>query len=480
MPEKINGLAFNRISDDSRNVVPGDLFFALQGARHDGTRFIDEALTRGAAAVIIAHGASLQREDPRIIRVEDPRSMLAEYAARFYRFPSRRLKVIGITGTNGKTTVSYLVRAIMTAAGKTPGVVGTIAHSWKDKTVASVNTTPGALEVQRLLNAMAEDGVICCAMEVSSHALDQGRVLGIDFTGAIFTNLTGEHLDYHGTIEKYLAAKARLFTGLGADRYAVINADDACYGYLRQATSARVISYGLTADADLRAEEIALTDDGTRFLVRDQRGSWSVTTPLIGLFNVYNILAAIACARAEGCERETIREALRECTGADGRLERVDPESGRRVYVDYAHTDDALENVLMALKAIAPRKIILVFGCGGDRDRSKRPRMGKVASRLADYVIITSDNPRSEDPALIAREIERGIEQGFTNYEMIPDRSDAIARAVRLGGAEDVVVIAGKGHERNQIIGSTVTPFSDKEVARLMISRYKGGGDAGA
>lgn len=470
MFKRIRGIRYSGISDDSRAIKKGDLFFAVSGARFNGSQFIKEALDKGAAAVIV--DKAIKAQGAKVMRVANVRQELARRACEFYNNPSKKMNTIGVTGTNGKTTVTYLLAAILKKAGRKPGIIGTIAHRWGDNVIDAKNTTPGALELQRLLNEMAKGGVDYCAMEVSSHSLDQDRVCGTDFKTAVFTNVTSEHLDYHKTFENYIKAKARLFGSLKRSSLAVLNCDDENFKFIRNKTRSKVLTYGIKKDADLRAEAITAGPDRTEFLVRTKEDLFLITSPLIGVFNVYNILAAIAVALEEGVGVKTIKEAVAGFKGAQGRLEPVGgPDAPFKVFVDFAHTDGALKNVLAALRDICKKRLITVFGCGGDRDRFKRPRMGEVACRFSDFVVITSDNPRSEEPLSIAREIEAGIDRAFRSYKVILNRFDAISEAIGMAGDGDVVLIAGKGHERYQILGDKVLPFSDMEAAKKIISK---------
>ncbi len=466
---KIKNLKFTGISDDSRSVKKGDVFFAMHGARLDGSKFIAEAVARGASCIVTGRGFKGKVSGCLLIKVADPRMALAKLACAFYGRPSKKIKVIGITGTNGKTTISYILRDIFTACGKQMGIIGTIAHCWKDKTIEAKNTTPGVLELQGLLAAMQRASVEYCAMEVSSHSIDQDRISGVDFRAAVFTNISGEHLDYHKTMKNYIATKAKLFKGLKASSRAIVNVDDKNWRRMKQGIKAQVVTYGIKNKAWIRAENIRLGIKNTEFVVKTPDRSFSVSSPLIGIFNVYNILAAAACALKEDIPPEIIRAAVSGFRGAEGRLQAAGTRQGPAIFVDYAHTDDALKNVLCALREVSAKRIILVFGCGGDRDTLKRPRMGNIASNLADYVIITSDNPRSEDPFIIAKEIEKGIRKNFTDYKIVLDRFSAIAEAIRMASANDVILIAGKGHEKYQIIGKKALPFSDKEAVREIL-----------
>jgi UDP-N-acetylmuramoyl-L-alanyl-D-glutamate--2,6-diaminopimelate ligase len=473
MPKKISGLNFSGISDDSRTTNKGDIFFAVEGTQHDGNGFIKEAIKKGATAVVAGKNCDPRGIDRglirKIVRVPNPRKALSEFAADFYDRPSKKVKVIGITGTNGKTTIAYLLEQIFKMAGYDIGIVGTIAHRWKDKIIEAKNTTPGSLELQRLLSRMAKEDVDYCAMEVSSHSLDQDRVCDVDFKIAVFTNITGEHMDYHKTFKNYLNAKIKLFKNLKSNALAVLNADDPNFNAIKKSIKGKILTYGIKNKANIMAELIRSSLNKTEFLVTTKDGLFKIASPLIGIFNVYNILAAIGVALSEGLRVDTIKEAVLRFKGAEGRLESVSTNRGFKVFIDYAHTDNALENVLGALRPLTQNRLISVFGCGGDRDRFKRPRMGKAASRLSDYVIITSDNPRSEKPQAIAREIEKGIEGNFKSYEVVLDRYEAIKKALEIAKPGDVVLIAGKGHEKYQIIKDRISPFCDKKVAREII-----------
>ncbi|MBI4335395.1 MAG: UDP-N-acetylmuramoyl-L-alanyl-D-glutamate--2,6-diaminopimelate ligase, partial [Candidatus Omnitrophica bacterium] len=465
MPEWTKGLEFSGITDDSRAVKKGDLFFAIEGQRFNGSGFIDEAIARGAVAVVTGKNTPRGRKtDVRIIRLACPRAALGEAASDFYGNPSEKIKVIGVTGTNGKTTITYLLERIFKKAGYKAGIIGTIAHRWGDNIIEARNTTPGSIELQHLLSGMARDGARYCVMEVSSHSLDQDRVRGVDFKTAIFTNITGEHLDYHKTFEKYLDAKITLFANLKKGATAVLNADDPSFKTVKRNVRARVLTYGIKNEADIRADEIKFGLDASEFVIRAREVSFKVFSPLIGVFNIYNILAAAAAALNESVSIKYLKAAISTFRGAEGRLEPVDTNRDFKIFIDYAHTDNALENVLKALRPYVRNRLITVFGCGGDRDRFKRPRMGRVASELSDYVIITSDNPRSEAPRAIATEIEAGINRDFKSREVVLDRRQAIARALGMASGGDIVLIAGKGHEKYQIMGDKTLPFSDRDT----------------
>ncbi len=458
---------------DSRQVKPGYLFIALHGQRADGEDFIDDALARGAVAVVSPHREAL-RPDITWIHVEDARRAAAEIACAFYDHPSAKLEMIGVTGTNGKTTTTFMLRDLLRAAGRAPGMVGTVQYEMGPRVIPANRTTPEAVDLQSMLDQMVQAGCRSAVMEVSSHALDQKRVWGIDFDVAVFTNLTRDHLDYHVTLENYFAAKALLFRGLGTmekHAAAVINLDDDWGQHLAQMGGLwqETVTYGLHPGALVRAENLELGPSGSRFRLRSPWGDTDVRLSLMGRYNVSNALAALAAGGTRGLAPEFMAQTLAGFASAPGRLEPIPNQRGLRVYVDYAHTDDALANVLSTLREVTARRLIVVFGCGGDRDRAKRPLMGAVAAELADYAIITSDNPRSEAPSAIIEEVAAGLGPS-SRYEKIADREQAIARAFELAREGDVVLIAGKGHENYQEFARTVIPFDDREVARRLLN----------
>lgn len=473
MEKWIKRLRYSGISDDSRHVKKGDLFFAIKGSRFDGRKFIDEAIRKGAAAVVVdkRRDTSSGPRGAEILAVDNPRRTLAQCAADFYGNPSKGLKIIGITGTNGKTTVSHLVAHLFEKAELKTGLIGTIAYRWGKRCIKAANTTPGPRELQELLGDMVRDSVQYCVMEVSSHALDQERVAGIDFKTAVFTNITGEHLDYHKTLKRYRQAKAKLFDQVrGRKGLAVVNRDDASFKDIKKAISSSIVTYGIKKGLrpDVWASEITIGLKGMTFLVHSRDGSFRATTRLVGFFNVYNILAAVCVALNEQIPIGVIKEAIASFKGVAGRLEEASLEKAVTVLIDYAHTDNALTNVLTTVRGLVRKRLIVVFGCGGDRDKLKRPRMGRAASRYADHVIITSDNPRSEDPMSIARAVEKGVMKGYSAYDIIVDRRMAIRKAIAIARPGDCIVIAGKGHEEYQVIGDRVIPFSDREVVRQL------------
>jgi len=460
---KINGISCN-----SRAVKKGSIFVAVKGEKEDGSKFIDEAIAKGAKVIVCEPGLKKKvKAGLLVVKVKDTRLAVARLASEFYKNPSKELKVVGVTGTNGKTTVTYILESILKAAGFKAGVIGTINYRFNNIMLQAKNTTPGPVELQSILSSMVKEKNSYCAMEVSSHALDQERVRGIDFHSAIFTNITQDHLDYHKTIAKYFLAKARLFKGLFSSSFAVLNYDDKYFLALKKMTKARVITYGLGAKAQVRASDIKYGLSFTDFLLTFPKEEMKIKTPLIGRHNLYNLLAAASWAYQEGIDLRIIKSALEKFSLVPGRLERIESKKGFHVFVDYAHTEDALNNILLALRSLSSGKIITLFGCGGERDKLKRPKMGRVATELSDFAVITNDNPRSEKPESIISDIKRGIKKN--NYSVIPDRKAAIRSAIAMAVKGDIVVIAGKGHENYQIIGNVIAHFDDREEARLCL-----------
>ncbi|WP_308638910.1 UDP-N-acetylmuramoyl-L-alanyl-D-glutamate--2,6-diaminopimelate ligase [Paenibacillus silvisoli] len=464
------------IETDSRRVTPGCVFICLRGHKVNGHDYAPEAVSRGAVALVVER--LLDLPVPQLV-VKDSRHAMAVIADHYYGHPSRRLKLIGVTGTNGKTTTTYLIEKILSDAGFSAGVIGTVEMRYGGKTFPMSGTTPGALELQRSLAAMVEEGTDYCVMEVSSHALEQGRVKGSRYRIAIFTNLTQDHLDYHETMERYAAAKGLLFSRLGNEYgapeerlFAVLNADDPASPRYADVTAADVVTYGIDKDADVRADKVRITAHGTAFHVETFAGSADITLRMAGKYNVYNALGAISACLIEGVPLWQIKKSLEAIPGVPGRVEAVQGGQPFAVIVDYAHTPDGLKNVLSAVKEFAAGRIICVFGCGGDRDRTKRPQMGRIAAEIADYAIITSDNPRTEDPNRILLDIEAGLIEDnvpATRYELLADRKTAIQKAVEMARRDDVVLIAGKGHETYQDIMGVKTDFDDREVAKEAI-----------
>lgn len=457
---------------DSRHVRPGYLFVAIPGVKQDGWSFVEDAVERGAA-VIVSESDGKLRKDVTHLRVPDARLALARLASAFNGEPTDRLQTVGVTGTNGKTTTAYMIRSILAADGRNPGLIGTVEYVIGARAIPASRTTPDAPTLQALFAQMVTAGCRTAVMEVSSHALIQKRTVGVDFDVGIFTNLTRDHLDYHKTMEDYFEAKALLFRGLGKGKkhaVAVLNADDVWGEQLARLPdlTADVLTYGLSPEAMVRAEDVELGPGGSTFHVKTTWGNAQVATKLMGRFNVYNALAAIAACSAMGTDLQTIVTAMASMTSVPGRLEEIRTGKGFQVFVDYAHTDDALTHVLRTLREITRGRLIVVFGCGGNRDRTKRPVMGQVAATMADYSILTSDNPRNEDPAQILAEIRVGFGQA-TNVEVLEDRAEAIQKAVAMAAKGDVVLIAGKGHENFQEFAGRSIPFDDRQVVKRFL-----------
>ncbi len=472
------------ISEDSRTVRGSTLFFARKGAKSSGFAHLKDAIQRGATAVIAEENVSdLPRNIPLIV-VPSMSAAQPRIASVFYGHPSKEIAVVGVTGTNGKTTFTYLLESILSVARWKTGVVGTVSYRLPSQngsgteTLPAPNTTPNALELQKILYSMKERSADAAVMEISSHALALNRVGGIEFDGAVFTNLTQDHLDFHGTMENYFAAKAKLFasvrgaakTGLKSGRnipkFCVINRDDEYGAAMAAACGTPPVTYGIDGPCDYQAANVKLDASGTEFDLRFEGKTLRIRSVLVGKHNVQNILAAFAAARKLGISTDAIQAGLSNLSSVPGRLDSVKCGQDFTVLVDYAHTEDALKNVLNTLQAIKKRRILTLFGCGGDRDRSKRPAMGACAVTLSDHVVLTSDNPRSEDPEKIALDIEVGIHRTkMTNYEVILDRAEAIRKILGLAQKDDIVLIAGKGHENYQIFKDRTIHFDDREIA---------------
>jgi UDP-N-acetylmuramoyl-L-alanyl-D-glutamate--2,6-diaminopimelate ligase len=463
---------------DSRAISAGSVFVAIRGQRSDGTDYAGQAISRGAVAVVAEVAAPLGVSVP-WLRTTDARLALAELASRLYDHPSEKLSVVGVTGTNGKTTVTYLMSAVFDAADRPCGRIGTITFRvGPNEEHDASHTTPESSEVQRLLAEMVESGCKACAMEVSSHALVLHRVALVHFSAAIFTNLTRDHLDFHGNMQQYFEAKRRLFDMLPAGAPAIVNIDDPRGAELGR-TLPRVITYGIDRPADVRPRDIRSSLEGLTFDAETPKGKIAIRSPLVGRPNIYNILAVVAAAVGLDLPAPAIEHGIASLTLVPGRFQIVSVAADDvQVVVDYAHTDDALKHLLETARSVAAARVITVFGCGGDRDRTKRPLMGAVAARLSDVVVLTSDNPRSEDPDQIIEEIKRGIvtpngaggpKRIGARLETYPDRREAIEYAIREARPRDLVLIAGKGHEKYQVIGKRTLPFDDVEVARSVL-----------
>ena len=468
---KVKGLAC-----DSRKVKPGALFFALSGPHEEGWRFAPEAIRRGAAAAVVEESCPLQGYP--LVRVPAVRPALALLASRFYGYPSENLRLIGVTGTNGKTTTAHLIDALFRSRGEITGLLGTVSHRLGDETRAAAATTPEAHELQEMLAELSVAGAAHVSMEVSSHALDQERVLGCRFDAVVLTNITSEHLDYHKNTAAYLQAKAKLFAhrDWGGDEkkgppVAVLNVDSRGYRYIRRWTGGQCITYGIKNAADLQARELQCSAEGISFRVLSPAGSARFKLALRGRFNIYNALAAIAVGLAEGFTLKEMAPVFESFPGVRGRFEPVEAGQDYHVIVDYAHTPDGLVGALEAAREITPGRVILVFGCGGERDRSKRPLMGEAAGRHSDLVFLTDDNPRDEDPLQIVEEALPGLKRCRPpgGYQVIPRRREAIAAALQAAQKGDLVLIAGKGHENEQLYRGRKIAFSDREVAAELI-----------
>ena len=453
---------------DSRRVQKNGLYVAMRGARVDGHQFTEQAIERGAAAIVVERPESHARATALV--VPDSRAALADLAFTFFKKPALRLKMAGVTGTNGKTTTTFLIKHILESAGWLSGLIGTVRYEIAGRILPAIRTTPESLDLQEMLAQMTNAGCKAAVMEVSSHALAQDRVRGLEWDVAVFTNLTQDHLDFHRTMADYFEAKARLFTGLKEQRnktsaVAVVNFDDPHGEKLvaRLGRETPVLTYGHSPRADFRASNYRAEFTGTFFQL-DARGKiYLVRLPLIGRFNVSNAMAALAAASSLGVGLREAVLSLARAPQVPGRLEAVPAKRQFQVFVDYAHTDDALLNVLKTLRELEPRRLVVVFGAGGDRDKQKRPLMGRVADQYADYSIITSDNPRKEDPLTIIADVKKGFRS--TNFEAVPDRTEAIARAIALAQPRDIILIAGKGHETYQEFADHTIPFDDRQVA---------------
>ncbi|AZB42836.1 UDP-N-acetylmuramoyl-L-alanyl-D-glutamate--2,6-diaminopimelate ligase [Bacillus sp. FJAT-42376] len=467
------------IEMDSRKAGKGSLFICIKGYTVDGHHFAEQAVDQGAAAVIAERELDLPVP---VIIVPDTSRAMAVFADAFYGQPTQKLHLIGVTGTNGKTTTSHLIDMVLQSAGKKTGMIGTMYIKIGDETLEVRNTTPESLTLQKTFKKMGDSGVTHAVMEVSSHALHMGRVHGCDYDVAVFTNLTQDHLDYHGTMDAYKQAKGLLFSQLGntfnhhRPKYAVLNQDDPAAQDYKSMTAAHILTYGIDQQADIMASNIVMTASGTEFLLQTPFGSRKMKLKLIGKFSVYNVLAAIAASLATGIELETAAEALEKAAGVRGRFELVDAGQPFAVIVDYAHTPDSLENVLTTTQSFSSGRTFVVVGCGGDRDKTKRPIMAQIAVKYAEEPIFTSDNPRSEDAMDILADMEEGVQGAY--YHSIANREQAIYFAIANARPGDVVLIAGKGHETYQQIGDHVYDFDDREVALKAISSLKIGKSA--
>jgi UDP-N-acetylmuramoyl-L-alanyl-D-glutamate--2,6-diaminopimelate ligase len=478
VPEEMADIRIGGIAHDSRRVKPGWVFVAIRGHLRDGAAFARDAVQRGAVAVVAESKLPLDDTIPQFV-VDDARRALAALASSFHGRPSRNLEVIGVTGTNGKTTTCYMIRSILESTGERCGLLGTICYDTGRRSLPASITTPESVDVQEFMSEMVAQQMRYAVMEVSSHALCMRRIDFVQFAGAVFTNLAREHMDYHGNSENYRRAKEKLFTRLGPCNYAVLNADDPISARLIRRSCARQIWYGVKKSADIRAEIKDSSLDGINLSLTMNGATVPVLLPMIGTHNVYNALAAVGATHSLGLDIAQVADGLRNVSQVPGRLEAVDCEKNCRVLVDYAHTDHALEAVLASLRKVAPKRVLVVFGAGGDRDRDKRPRMGRVAEQGADMVWVTSDNPRSEAPEDIIGEIVAGARHP-RRLNVQPDRQTAIAEALDAAEDGDLVLIAGKGHERTQRFKDTVVPFDDREAVRSALQAETAGAVIGA
>lgn len=453
-------IEINHIVYDSRKVEKGDVFVCISGFQTDGHRYIPMALEKGAVAIVTEREVSDIPQNVTVIQTENNRKTLAQMAVVYYENPTKSLCMIGVTGTNGKTSITYYIQSILSEAGNKTGVIGTIENRIGDTIIPTERTTPESLELQALLQRMKQEDVSHVMMEVSSHSLDLHRVDGVAYDVAVFTNLTQDHLDYHKTMENYRKAKGLLFA---KSEKSVINMDDDAGQYMADCANGSVMTYGIDKDADLKAEQIVVSAEGTMFTLLYKQKSYAVQLHTPGRFSVYNALGAIGACLCLGMDIETVLKGISKNKGIAGRFQSIHSKKGCTAIVDYAHTPDGLVNVLQTAREFAKGRLIAVFGCGGDRDKTKRPIMGECGGKFADYCILTSDNPRTEDPIQILRDVEVGTKSVTKNYEIEPDRKKAIQRAVSLANTNDVILIAGKGHETYQIFADKTIHFDDVE-----------------
>ena len=457
------------ITNDSRKVRPGYLYVAIKGYKADGHNFIKKSIECGAQAIVSEERSSLDTNIPQII-VRDTRKALSSLSCCFYNNPSQKINLVGVTGTNGKTTTTFLTKSVIEKAGYETGLIGTINYQIGKKVITAKETTPESVELQRLISEMVAAKMKFAVMEVSSHSAIQHRIENIDFKTAVFTNITTEHMDYHKTFPNYMNAKAELFKNLRKDSFAVLNADDEFSEYFADRTNAKIIWYGIKNDADIKAEIYKESTRDVMIKLSCFGREVDMKIPFVGLHNVYNALASVASAISLGFELDTIKSGIETASTVPGRLENVPCDRGFKVVIDYAHTPHALETVLHALKNPVKGRILLVFGCGGDRDKEKRPQMGRIADEKSDIFWLTNDNPRSEDPLAIIDDIKAGIKSG-RSLHIQTNRYKAIEDALSEAKDDDLIIIAGKGHEKYQIIKDTIVPFDDREVVKNILSK---------
>lgn len=458
----IAGIAYH-----SQKVKPNFLFVAIDGSKTSGTKFIDEALMKGAVAVASSQANLINSPRTTYVQVENPRIFLARIANKFYNYPTQMVNLIGITGTNGKTTTAYLAKSILDTAGKTSGLLGTIRHFDGENWLKAENTTPESLDIIQILAKLVQKGLKYCILEVSSHGLELNRVFGLRFQVGVFTNLTQDHLDFHKTLEAYKKAKLKLFSELDRDAFAIVNKDDSVSDEINKTTKARIIYYSLKNQTEITAKILTLAPNTTNTILRIDGKEVRVDLRLIGCHNVYNLMAAAGVGLACQIPLNTIKAGIEKVKVIPGRLEPVENNKGIVVFVDYAHSPDALKNLITTAREFSKKRVLVLFGCGGNRDQTKRPIMGRIATEQADQVVITSDNPRQEDPNKIIEDIKVGINK--SNFEIIPDRYAAIKRILLLAKTGDTVLIAGKGHEDYQIIGDEKKHFDDRAIVKRIL-----------
>ncbi|MGL4362490.1 MAG: UDP-N-acetylmuramoyl-L-alanyl-D-glutamate--2,6-diaminopimelate ligase [Cellulosilyticaceae bacterium] len=477
LQELLNGLEYellqgsddaqiDQIIYDSRIKTSSGLFIAIKGFQTDGHKYIESAIGNGATVVVVEDDVEIEMSHITVIKVRDTRSFMAQLANKFYNTPSAKLNVVGVTGTNGKTSITFLLGQILEKLNKKIGVIGTIENRIGDMTLKAQRTTPESVDLQKLFKQMIDENVSHCLMEVSSHALELNRVEGTSFKVGVFTNLTQDHLDFHNTMDAYAKAKAKLFKLCDVG---VVNIDSPYGQTMLEHSTCKQITYSIDNASDYKAKNITMTADYVKYTLVTKDETIDVCVPIPGKFTVYNTLAVIATAHALGFKLTEIVKALEHVKGVPGRIQSVNAKKGYSVIVDYAHTPDGLENVLQAIEQFVKGDIITVFGCGGDRDRTKRPIMGEVAAKYSNYVVITSDNPRSENPIEILDQVEEGVSNLKTPFVKIEDRKEAIAHALKYAKAGDVVLIAGKGHENYQILNDRIIHFDDLEVVQEIL-----------
>lgn len=465
--EGVQDIGIEDLYYDSREVTPNSLFFCIKGLTVDGHDFAPQAVAKGAKVLVLERDVDVDGDITKVF-VPNSKTAMAYMAKNFYRNPTKDINFIGVTGTNGKTTVTYLVKSILEKAGQKVGLIGTISNMIGDRKMPSKFTTPESLELQKLLREMADENVDSVVMEVSSHSLALGRVEGCEYDIGVFTNLSQDHLDFHANMEEYRDAKAKLFT---QSKLAIINEDDKNGRWIKKRVPTKVFTYGIYKDADIYARELEITDRGVAFHLHTPSGSIPINLAIPGIFSIYNGLAAASICYNLGISLEIIAQGLQEVKGVDGRFELLDTGTDYSVILDYAHTPDGLENILTTAREFAKGRIITLFGCGGDRDHGKRPIMGEIAGKYSDLCIITSDNPRSEDPMDIIKDIVPGVEKTGCDYTIIENRREAIEYALAQAQKDDIVILAGKGHETYQILKDKTIPFDEKQIVAEILGR---------